>query len=217
MTGARENQPTGPRTRAGQSWRAVFFTLRPLPSHRWRSLCTGLGTQPQSLWSCAEPLAEMNLGLACEPPPFFFARGTRGVRLWGGTPRSCRWRLQGQLEPGVWRATARLQTFSFCKSRAKGSPLSAAARCSLLPRAGELLQPTLAASSREAESSCGDAAVLATLCAQYEERARPPQLWKPLVAVYETCNRRWPFSLGIPRSRHPLPRDKTILWPHGVG
>lgn len=88
MTGARENQPTGPRTRAGQSWRAVFFTLRPLLSHRGRSLCTGLGTQPQSLWSCAEPPAEMSLGLACEsPPPFFFLHGEHAACGSGAGPR----------------------------------------------------------------------------------------------------------------------------------
>lgn len=184
--------------------------MRPLLPHLGRSLCTVLGTQLQPLSSCAAPPVETNLGLAWPLHPVFFAWGARGVSRWGGTPRACRWRLWGQLEPGVWRAAARLQTFSFCKSRARGSPLSAAARCSLLPRAGELLYPTLAASFWEARTACGDAAVLATSCALYQDRVSPPQLWKPLVSVYATCNRRWPFfggREGIPRSRHPLPRD----------
>lgn len=139
------------------------------------------------------------------------------MRLWGGTPRSCRWRLQGQLEPGVWRAAARLQTFSFCKSRAKGSPLSAAARCSLLPRAGELLQPTLAASSWEAGSSCGGRSCSTPPCA-HSMRNKPghPSFgnpWSQCMRLVIAGGRFLWESRDLDTPSHVI----AIFWPHWVG
>lgn len=156
----------------------------------------------------------------CSPPPFFFlARGARGVRLWGRTPRACRWRLRGQLEPGVWRAAARLQTFSFCKSRAQGSPLSAVARCSLLPRAGELLQPTLAASSWGSRDLVrGRSCSLPPRAHSMRDEPARPSFGTPGSQCMRLVIAGGRFFGGIPRSRHPLPRDSHPLaaW-GGVG
>lgn len=205
VTGARENQPTGPRTRAGQSWRAVFFTRRPLLSHRGRSLRTRLGTQPQSLWSCAAPPAEMNLGLACELPPFFL-HGEHAACGCGAGPRDS---VGGGYRDNLSQACGeqplgcRLFPFVNLVLKARPSLQPHGVHCCHAP--GSCCSLHWPPAPGKQGPRAGTQLFLATLCAQYEERARPPQLCKSLVAEYESCNRRWPFSLGIPRSRHPPP------------
>lgn len=149
MTRAREQGPAGSRRARGKVGgpflRSAAAAFQPRAFFVPRA-----GDQPAAVSARAVTLGhESEAAASPGHPRYAFARGARGARLWGRTPRTWRWQLQGQLGLGVWKAAARLQTFCFCKSRAGGSPLSTAVLLAFfLPRASERLEAALAASSQ---------------------------------------------------------------------
>lgn len=125
VTGAPEDRPAGSQLRRGQSWRGFSLLCGCCFAHRGHSLCLGAEDR-RAAASARGATRGRESEAAASPGPLVMLRRERAVRLWGPTLRTWRWRLLGQLRQGVWKAAARSQTFSFYKSRARDSPLSAA-------------------------------------------------------------------------------------------
>lgn len=89
VTCAREDEPAGPRTRAGQSWRAFFFFLlcgRCFPTAG--GLCVQCWGPSRSRSSRAQRYPRRRIsGVLVPPPPIFFLHGGHAARGSGAGPR----------------------------------------------------------------------------------------------------------------------------------